>query len=86
MGRRLSNTGTETVRCRNRCCANSGTVVAASAVITRNAYGTLVMNARYLMFVDIDHVDAPTSGPGLVSSRPVAFRQAQTDARSAACH
>jgi len=41
---------------------------AASAVITRNAYGALVMNARDLMFVDIDHQDAPTPGPGLVSS------------------
>jgi hypothetical protein len=41
---------------------------APSAVITRNAYGALVMNARDLMFVDIDREDAPASGPGLMSS------------------
>ncbi len=30
-----------------------------SAVITRNSYGSLVMNARDMMFVDIDRDDAP---------------------------
>lgn len=34
---------------------------AASAVITRNAYGALVMNARNMMFVDIDREDEPKS-------------------------
>ena len=41
-----------------------------SAVITRNAYGALVMNTRDLMFVDIDSEEAPEAGAahGLVSS------------------
>jgi hypothetical protein len=41
-----------------------------NAVITRNAYGAMVMNAREMMFVDIDRSDAPasTSAQDLVSS------------------
>ena len=40
----------------------------ASAVITRNVYGALVMNARDLMFVDIDREGsaAPAAGPDIV--------------------
>lgn len=40
------------------------------AVVTRNVYGSLVLNARDLMFVDIDQDDGRGSGqaaPGLVS-------------------
>jgi len=29
------------------------------AVVTRNAYGALVLSARHLMFVDIDREEAP---------------------------
>ncbi len=32
-----------------------------AAVVTRNSYGALVLNARDLMFVDIDREDAPVS-------------------------
>jgi hypothetical protein len=41
-----------------------------NAVITRNAYGALVLNTRDLMFVDIDSDEAPEAGAahGLVSS------------------
>jgi len=41
------------------------------AVVTRNAYGALVLNARQLMFVDIDRGDTPdvaAAAMGLVSS------------------
>ncbi len=40
-----------------------------NAVVTRNAYGALVMNARDMMFVDIDRQDSPvtTSGGNLLS-------------------
>jgi hypothetical protein len=37
---------------------------APSAVITRNAYGSHVLNARDLMFVDIDREDSTTGGAG----------------------
>ncbi len=35
---------------------------ALSAVVTRNAYGALVLNARDLMVVDIDQEEEPTGG------------------------
>jgi hypothetical protein len=40
-----------------------------AAVVTRNAYGALVLNARDLVFVDIDRDDgaAPAAGGGLVA-------------------
>jgi hypothetical protein len=47
----------------------SGAGADPSAVVTRNAYGALVLNARELMFVDIDRDDTPSAAPvaGLVS-------------------
>ena len=41
----------------------------AAAVVTRNAYGALVLNSRELMFADIDRDDAAPAGPagGLVT-------------------
>lgn len=35
------------------------------AVVTRNAYGSLVLNVRDLMFVDIDRQDQPARGGAL---------------------
>ncbi len=36
-----------------------------SAIITRNAYGSLILNTARVMFLDIDDADAP-SGPGMI--------------------
>lgn len=38
------------------------------AVVTRNAYGALVLNTDRMMFVDIDRKAAPPKSPGLFSS------------------
>jgi len=37
------------------------------AVVTRNAYGAVVLNTRDLMFVDVDQQDKPESRGGLLS-------------------
>ena len=40
-----------------------------AAVVTRNAYGALVLNASHLMFIDIDREDAPaTAARSAISS------------------
>ena len=61
-----------------------------SAVVTRNAYGVLVLNADRLMFVDVDRTDAPSrpgSGlgallPSLLGRSKTATSASQTDAKT----
>lgn len=45
-----------------------------AAIITRNAYGALVLNTRNLMFIDIDRKE-PAQSPGVIAGLKALFRK-----------
>jgi len=54
-----------------------------AAVVTRNAYGAVVLNTRDLMFIDIDKEDKPESSGGLLAGMKSLFGKPKPEPVSA---
>ena len=50
-----------------------------SAAVTRNSYGSLILNTRDLMFIDVDLPPGPSGGGGLLDAIKGLFGQAPED-------